>query len=93
MTKTIKKALFALGLVALTGAPALATDVINQDSKPYTITILDGSYTSTKKIGAGGSIYGLCGSGPCTFSIKGSKVSGVDKNARLVISGGAIKQQ
>jgi len=79
-------------LLALLGSSAFATDVINQDSKSYKITIVDGGYTSTKTIGARGSIYGLCGSGPCTFSIKGSKLSGVGKNDRIVISGGVIKR-
>ena len=79
--------------VTLGASPAFATDVINQDSKAYHLTILDGSYTSSKTIGARGSIYGLCGSGPCTFSIKGSKLGGVGKNDRIIISGGVIKRQ
>ena len=84
----------SLLLAALTlSTPALATDVINQDAKSYKITIVDGGYTETKSVSAHSSIYGLCGSGPCSFSIKGSKISGVSKNARLVISGGVIKQQ
>ncbi len=86
------KMLIVLAAVALS-SPALATDVINQDAKPYKLTILDGSVTETKSLRANGSIYGLCGSGPCTFSIKGSKVAGVGKGDRLVISGGVIKKQ
>jgi hypothetical protein len=86
------KTSLVLALLAFS-LPALATDVINQDRKAYKLTILDGSYTSTKTISAGGSIYGLCGSGPCTFSIKGSKLAGVGKNDRIIISGGVIKRQ
>jgi|GEM_PF-2853806 len=78
---------------AAASTPAFATDVINQDSKAYKLTILDGSYTSSKTIGPRGSHYGLCGSGPCTFSIKGSKISGIGKNDRLIINGGVIKRQ
>ncbi len=81
-----------LVVVLAVAGPVFATDVINQDNKAYKITILDGSYTSTKTVGANGSLYGVCGSGPCTFSIKGSKISGIGKNDRLVIRGGTIKK-
>jgi hypothetical protein len=79
-----------LVVVGLAASPAFATDVINQDQKAYTITIVDGGYTSTKDVSARGSIYGLCGSGPCVFKIKGSEIK-AGKDDKLVINGGKLK--
>jgi hypothetical protein len=82
----MKRLLAGLSLLALS-SPAFATDVINQDGKKYTVTIVEGSYTSSKSLGANGSIYGLCTTGPCTFKIKGSSIT-VGKDARITINGG-----
>src|SRR5262245_57789198 len=65
----MKKLIAGVLLVAATATSAFATDVYNQDQKAYKLTIVDGSYTSTKDVSEGGSIYGLCTTGPCTFKI------------------------
>jgi len=66
---------------------AWATDVVNQDNKAYTLTIVAGSYTSTKKIAAKGTFYGLCGADQCTFKIPGSTIV-AGKNDRIIINHG-----
>jgi hypothetical protein len=71
------------------GGNALATDLVNQDKQKYTVKVQgEGKLSiSTYDIGAGGTMYGLCGYSFCTFEIPGHKVA-ADKNARLVIRGG-----
>ena len=68
---------------------AQATDVINQDSKPYTIKVQGEGKLSISSHGvrAGGSIYGLCGYSFCTFEIPGHKVA-AKKDGVLKIRGG-----
>ena len=68
---------------------ALATDVVNQDKRKYTVKVQgEGKLSiSTYDISAGGTMYGLCGYSFCTFEIPGHKVA-ADKNARLVIRDG-----
>ena len=77
-----------LALCLWAGA-AQATDVINQDNKPYTIKVQgEGKLSiSNHKVGSGGSIYGLCGYSFCTFEIPGDKVA-AKKDGRLTIRGG-----
>src|SRR5262250_2456953 len=79
----------SLGLVAALASSAFATDIYNQDAKAYKITIVDGSYTSSKDLDARASIYGLCTTGPCTFKIKGSSIV-AGKDEKLVINGGKL---
>ena len=55
----MKRLLAGIALVAAAASPALATDVINQDQKAYKLTIVDGSYTSSKDVGSRTSQYGL----------------------------------
>jgi hypothetical protein len=73
----------------LLAAAAQATDVINQDNKPYTIKVQgEGKLSiSSHSVRAGGSIYGLCGYSFCTFEIPGHKVA-ANKNGVLKIRGG-----
>ena len=85
------KILIVAGALCLS-ATAFATDVINQDGKSYDLTILDGSVTSHKTVGKNGSVYGLCGSDSCTFSIKGSKIV-AGKNDRIIIHDGKLAKQ
>jgi hypothetical protein len=68
---------------------AQATDVINQDKKEYTVKVQgEGKLSiSNHKVGAGGSLYGLCGYSFCTFEIPGAKVA-AKKDGRLTIRGG-----
>ncbi|MEO5883731.1 MAG: hypothetical protein ABIQ06_15045 [Caldimonas sp.] len=86
MNKLIKLA----GLTLCLGAGASqATDVINQDSKGYKITVQgEGKLSiSTHTVRAGGSMYGLCNYSFCTFEIPGHKVA-ANKDGRLTIRGG-----
>jgi hypothetical protein len=84
---TLKK-LFALMLCVLSGA-ALATDVINQDQRKYTIKVQgEGKLSiSNHAVSAGGSLYGLCSYSFCTFEIPGSKIE-ARRDGRLTIRGG-----
>jgi hypothetical protein len=81
--------LFASLLCCLGAGAAGATDVINQDSQAYKITVQgEGKLSiSSHEVNAGGSLYGLCGYAFCTFEIPGSKVSAT-KDDRLTIRGG-----
>jgi hypothetical protein len=86
----MKDIIVVLGLgLCLTAGAACATDVINQDNKPYTIKVQgEGKLSiSNHKVGSGGSIYGLCGYSFCTFEIPGHKVA-AKKDAVLKIRGG-----
>jgi hypothetical protein len=88
----MKTLLAALLLTAATAASAFATDLVNYDGKAHTVTLVEGSVTQTVKVGAGGALYGLCSSGPCTFKLGDSSVT-VEKNDRVVIEGGALKKK
>ena len=82
------------GLTLCLGAGAAqATDVINQDSKEYRITVQgEGKLgISTHVVRAGGSMYGLCNYSFCTFQIPGHKVA-ARKDGRLAIRGGKFVQ-
>jgi hypothetical protein len=86
----MKNVIRIAGLALCLSAGAVqATDVINQDNKPYTIKVQgEGKLSiSNHKVGAGGSIYGLCGYSFCTFEIPGHKVA-AKKDGRLIIRGG-----
>jgi shikimate 5-dehydrogenase len=85
MIASVVAAVSVLGI----GGLARATDINNQDNKAYTVTILDGSVTSTKKLAAHGAFYGLCTGDSCTFSIPGSKLV-AGKNDKVKISGGKL---
>ena len=80
-----------IGIVMGASARVWATDVVNQDNKAYTLTIIDGSVKSTKKLAARGSIYGLCTGEKCTFKIPGSTIE-AGKNERIVISKGEFSK-
>ena len=75
--------------LCLSAGWAQATDVINQDNKPYTIKVQGEGKLSISSHGvrAGGSIYGLCGYSFCTFEIPGHKVA-AKKDGVLKIRGG-----
>ncbi len=86
-----KVAAIVIGMVLGASAPVWATDIINQDSKSYQVTIVEGGYTAKYTVKAASSQYGVCGTGPCTFKIKGSSIT-ADKNARLVIKNGKLSK-
>lgn len=88
----MKKIITAILFVAAAATPALATDLVNYDSKAYSVTLVEGSVTQTVKISASGANYGLCSTGPCTFSLNGSSVT-VEKNDRVIIEGGVLKKK
>ena len=79
-----------VGLVfCVCSSPVFATDIINQDQRPYTVKVQgEGKLSiSTHKVGAGGSHYGLCNYSFCTFEIPGHKVT-ANRNGKLMIRGG-----
>ncbi len=82
--------LIALAVLTV-GAAASATDVIKQDNTSYQLTVVDGGYTSKVNVGKRNSNYGLCASGPCTFSIKGSSITAT-KDDKLLINGGKLRK-
>jgi hypothetical protein len=84
-------AAIVIGTVLGASAPVWATDIINQDSKSYQVTVVDGGYTAKYTVKANSSQYGVCGTGPCTFKIKGSSVTAA-KDARLVINKGKLSK-
>lgn len=79
-----------IGLVfCVCSSSVFATDIINQDQRPYTVKVQgEGKLSiSTHKVGAGGSHYGLCNYSFCTFEIPGHKVT-ANRNGKLMIRGG-----
>lgn len=84
-----KCSMFAAVALCICSSAALATDVINQDNKAYAVKVQgEGKLgVSTHKIGANGSMYGLCGYSFCSFEIPGHRVM-ANKNGRLMIRGG-----
>jgi hypothetical protein len=84
--------LMAAVLLLGTGATAIASDIINQDKKAYTVTVVDGGYTAKYTVKAGSTQYGVCTSGPCTFKISGSSVTAT-KDDKVVIKNGKIAKQ
>lgn len=87
----MKRLLASFALTVLSASPAFATDVINQDNKAYKLTIVEGSYTSTKDVPSRGSVYGLCTTGPCTFKIGGATIT-AGKDDKLFISEGKFRK-
>ena len=88
--KTMSKlSMLAATVFGLCSSAVFATDVINQDNKPYTVKVQgEGKLgVSNHKIGANGSMYGLCGYSFCSFEIPGHRVM-ANKNGRLMIRGG-----
>ena len=85
----MKTIVFLAAVNLLLSLPAMATDVVNQDSKAYTIKVQgEGKLSiSTYNIKAGGTMYGLCGYSFCTFEIPGSKIE-AKKDDRITIRGG-----
>ena len=86
----MRTVLFMASMLGCLGvSAALATDIMNQDRKAYKITVQgEGKLSiSTYDVGAGESLYGLCGYSFCTFEIPGSKVSAT-KNDKLFIRNG-----
>jgi len=85
--------MLAAMVLCLGSSAVSATDVINQDNKPYAVKVQgEGKLgVSTHKIGANGSMYGLCGYSFCSFEIPGHRVM-ANKNGRLMIRGGKFVQ-
>ncbi|MEO8029040.1 MAG: hypothetical protein ABI823_21345 [Bryobacteraceae bacterium] len=81
-------------LLCVASLPVLATDVINQDQKPYRVKVQgEGKLSiSFHNVRARGSMYGVCGYDFCTFEIPGSKVS-AKRNGRIFIRGGKLLVQ
>jgi type 1 fimbria pilin len=86
----VKTAAFAASaLLVLVSGAASATDVRNEDSKAYEVTVQgEGNLSISKhQLKAGSTLSGLCGYSFCTFAIAGSKVT-AQKEDRLTVRGG-----
>ena len=59
------------GVALLTATPALATSVMNQDTKEHTITVDRGAKETQQKIAAGTTAQVDCPRG-CGFTVEGS---------------------
>ncbi|MCE9500559.1 MAG: hypothetical protein K8R21_08685 [Leptospira sp.] len=83
----------AAGILFLLAGSVQATDVINQDSKAYTVKVQgEGNLSiSTHDVRANGSLYGLCGYTFCSFEIPGHKVN-ANRDGRLTIRNGKFAQ-
>jgi hypothetical protein len=87
MNKTILLTALILSPVQL----ARATDVINQDSKPYKLKVQSEGKLSISNyvVKAKTSMYGLCGASFCSFEIPGSKIM-AKKDERVTIRAGKL---
>ena len=83
--------IFAALAFALACTGAQAADIINQDSKPYKVTVVGVGMSSPTyfNIKSGGSQYGMCNYPSCTYAIAGSKVT-ASRNAVMYIRGGKL---
>jgi hypothetical protein len=87
MNKTATLMLLVLSAAQIAGA----TDVINQDNKPYKLKVQSEGKLSISNyvIKAKTSMYGLCGASFCSFEIPGSKIM-AKKEERLTIRDGKL---
>ena len=79
-----------VGILTLSfGAVALATDVVNQDNKPYKLKVQsEGKLSiSNYNLKPKTTMYGLCSASFCSFEIPGSKIE-AKKDARITIRDG-----
>jgi hypothetical protein len=85
----MKKTVLITAMILLLGGAVQATDVVNQDSKPYKLKVQsEGKLSiSNYQIKAKTTMYGLCGASFCSFEIPGSKVE-AKKEGRLTIRNG-----
>ena len=76
--------------MALAGT-AWATDVVNQDNKPYKLKVQsEGKLSiSNYNIKAKTTMYGLCSASFCSFEIPGSKIE-AKKDDRVTIRNGKL---
>ena len=88
----MKYTLAAFLLTVAASSPLFAADVINQDNRDYKLTIVEGSYTTSRSVSARGSAYGICSRGPCTIKVGGSSIT-VSKDDKVAINGGALKKR
>ena len=87
MNKTILLAALILSPTQI----ARATDVINQDNKPYKLKVQSEGKLSISNytVKAKTSMYGLCSASFCSFEIAGSKIM-AKKDERVTIRGGKL---
>lgn len=85
----MRKAILIGILTTLFGAAAMATDVVNRDSKPYKLKVQSEGKLSISNytLKAKGTMYGLCNASFCSFEIPGSKIE-AKKDDRITIHNG-----
>ena len=85
----MRKAILIGVLISSFGTVALATDVVNQDNKPYKLKVQsEGKLSiSNYNLKAKGTMYGLCSASFCSFEIPGSKIE-AKKDDRITIRNG-----
>jgi hypothetical protein len=86
----MKKMMLAAAILLL-GTTAQATDVVNQDKKPYKLKVQSEGKLSTSKydIKPKATMYGLCSASFCSFEIPGSKIE-AKKGDRVTIRDGKL---
>jgi hypothetical protein len=87
----MKKMMLAAAMILLLGKTAHATDVVNQDNKPYKLKVQSEGKLSISKydIKAKTTMYGLCNASFCSFEIPGSKIE-AKKDERVTIRNGKL---
>jgi hypothetical protein len=87
----MKTMMQAGAMILLLSKTAHATDVVNQDNKPYKLKVQSEGKLSISKydIKAKTTMYGLCSASFCSFEIPGSKIE-AKKGDRVTIRGGKL---
>ncbi|MBL8021200.1 MAG: hypothetical protein JNM27_16140 [Leptospirales bacterium] len=83
------KRMMCLALAIAAIGAAQATDIRNEDGQSYTVKVQgEGNLSiSEHEVGAGGSVYGVCGYSFCSFEIPGDKID-ANRDDRLTIRNG-----
>jgi hypothetical protein len=85
----MNKTILLAALIMWSAQTAKATDIINQDNKPYKLKVQSEGKLSISNyvVKAKTSMYGLCGASFCSFEIPGSKIM-AKKDERVIIRDG-----
>jgi hypothetical protein len=87
----LKTMMLMTAMILLLSKTATATDVVNQDNKPYKLKVQGEGKLSISKydIRPKATMYGLCSASFCSFEIPGSKIE-AKKDERVTIRGGKL---
>jgi hypothetical protein len=87
----MKETILVAAMILSLGKIAQATDVVNQDKRPYKIKVQSEGKLSISKyeIKAKTTMYGLCSASFCSFEIPGSKIE-AKKGDRVTIRDGKL---